>query len=159
MNIKQLVKYPVCFPVYWMFSLALREGQLDHGRIFHVLTPPCREALVSCLLLLHLCPGRPCASTSARCWFRPAPLLGGGGVTHMVQYEDNVLIKRPASEEGGSEGERGTIGWETYALTSTKTDGHLLMLINMSRMFYWWTCMMASSYVILKDKSADILSL
>lgn len=89
-----------------MFSLALWEGQLDHGRIFHVLTPPCSEALVSCLLLLHLCPGRPCASPSTRCWFRPAPLLEGGRVTHMVQYKDDVLIKRPASEEGGSEGER-----------------------------------------------------
>lgn len=67
--------------------------------------------------------------------------MEGGGVTHMVQSEYNVLIKRPASEEGGSEGERWTIGRETSALPSKKTDGHLcgvlLMLINMKmRMFY-----------------------
>lgn len=57
--------------------------------------------------------------------------------THGTVGSD-VLIKRPASEVGGSAGGgdegwwvRGGVGWETYALTSTKTDGLLLMLLNM----------------------------
>lgn len=45
-----------------------------------------------------------------------------GCYTHgVILY--SVLIKRPASEEGGSECERWTMGWGTSALTSTKTDG------------------------------------
>lgn len=46
-------------------------------------------------------------------------------MTRSVQSSYNVLIKRPASEEGGSEGERWTIGRETSALACTRTDGHV----------------------------------
>lgn len=88
----------------------IKEGTAGPRPYLHVLTPPCSDGLVSCPLLSHLRPGRPCASSSAQCWARPAHLREGGAVGHMVQSDYDVLIKRPASEEGGSEGERWTIG-------------------------------------------------
>lgn len=86
--------------------LALREGQLDRGHISMSSLHPAVMGLYhvhSYHISVRAGPVHPLRLNAGLA-------REGGAVGHMVQSDYDVLIKRPASEEGGSEGERWTIG-------------------------------------------------